>query len=86
MGCLSIQGREAGMGEGLELTWKCLSTLHLALPVFPITICLGIKSLGVEGAELGRKEILRVCLCVFLVCVLNIFWIQRGFSGLQRRR
>lgn len=46
MSCLSVKSREAGVGEGLELSWKWLYTLLLAFPVLPFTICLGIKRLG----------------------------------------
>jgi len=61
---------------------KMAQALHLAFPVFPFPVGLGIKSPGGEPAELERKGI---CVCVFLFRVLSVFWAQRGLSGLRRR-
>lgn len=58
---------------------KMAQALHLAFPVFPFPVGLGIKRPGGEPAELERKGI---CVCVFLFHVLSVFWAQRGLSGL----
>ena len=45
--------------------------LNLAFPVFPFTICLGIKRPGGEPAELGRKGDLCVCVFSFIHSSIN---------------